>query len=579
MGKGVVKLGEGNWAVKDGNLLAAKETNNRFKNAEFTVTRGTDATYVGKDGLIKTASFYNLLPYSEDFTQWSNARTTDTANQTISPDGSVNASYLEQNTGETNAGSIYTSVTLIAADYSFSIFAKKKEKDFIVAYDSNANRTYFNISNGTLGDNGSGGTSKIEDYGNGWYRCTVTYSESSSASTAVAWYLGDTNGSTTVTDSGGVYIWGAQLVEGTEALDYQYTNGKEGIPRIDFTDNTDGHLLLEPESTNLITYSEDFSETGTDWSFGNGGTGSDPVETKENISSPDGSLGVSKIVFNNGGGTTSSDYTFTVHPYTSAADDFTTSIYLKGENGGEKIFVDSNNGNNNIVTLTTSWERYEITRTHTLTTERYVRIGLRGGTGSDVGETTVYAWGAQHEQKSYTTSYIPTNGSTVTRDAETCTGAGEAIDFNSEEGVLYAEIAMLSENDKDSNNQLFLNDGTSLQRVGIFTESAGDIRVQIRDNDEAIDIRNLTALDQSESGIDTAEFNKIAILYKSGQNKLFVNGSRITDTNFDNMTFDLSTLSELDLGSGANSNYFRGKVKAIRVYKETDGIDLATLTS
>ena len=52
MGKGIVKLGEGNWAVKDGNLLAAKETNGRFKNTEFTVTRGTDATYVGKDGLI-----------------------------------------------------------------------------------------------------------------------------------------------------------------------------------------------------------------------------------------------------------------------------------------------------------------------------------------------------------------------------------------------------------------------------------------------------------------------------------------------------------------------------------------------
>ncbi len=46
MGKGIVKLGEGNWAVKDGNLLAAKETNGRFKNTEFTVSRGTDATYV-----------------------------------------------------------------------------------------------------------------------------------------------------------------------------------------------------------------------------------------------------------------------------------------------------------------------------------------------------------------------------------------------------------------------------------------------------------------------------------------------------------------------------------------------------
>ena len=167
----------------------------------------------------------NDITYSSDFTQWGNARTTDTANQTISPDGSVNATYLEQNTGETNAGSIYLNVTLIAADYSFSIFAKKKEKDFIVAYDSNTNRTYFNISNGTLGNNGSGGTSKIEDYGNGWYRCSVSYAESSAASTNIAWYLGDTNGSTTVTDSGGVYIYGCQVEEGSYPTSYIPTSG------------------------------------------------------------------------------------------------------------------------------------------------------------------------------------------------------------------------------------------------------------------------------------------------------------------------------------------------------------------
>ena len=59
MGKGVVKLGDGNWAVKDGNLLAVKETNRRFKNTEFTVERGTRATYVGRDGLIKESDLQN----------------------------------------------------------------------------------------------------------------------------------------------------------------------------------------------------------------------------------------------------------------------------------------------------------------------------------------------------------------------------------------------------------------------------------------------------------------------------------------------------------------------------------------
>ncbi len=127
---------------------------------------------------------------------------------------------------------------------------------------------------------------------------------------------------------------------------------------------------------------------------------------------------------------------------------------------------------------------------------------------------------------------------------------------------------MLSEDDKASDNQLYISDGTSNQRVGIFTNVDGDIRVQIRDSGETPSSRNLTALDQSESGVDTAAFNKIAILYKSGQNKLFVNGNRITDTNFDSMVFNFSSLDNLEFGSGANSNYFRGKVKALAVFNE-----------
>jgi hypothetical protein len=70
MGKGIVKLGEGQWAVKDGNLLAAKETNGRFKNTEFTVSRGTRASYVGRDGLIKESNLQDVnLVNNGDFSE------------------------------------------------------------------------------------------------------------------------------------------------------------------------------------------------------------------------------------------------------------------------------------------------------------------------------------------------------------------------------------------------------------------------------------------------------------------------------------------------------------------------------
>ena len=56
MSDATVKLGNGNWATKENNLLAYKQVGSKYLNTEFTVARGTDATYVGRDGLIKQMS-------------------------------------------------------------------------------------------------------------------------------------------------------------------------------------------------------------------------------------------------------------------------------------------------------------------------------------------------------------------------------------------------------------------------------------------------------------------------------------------------------------------------------------------
>tara|TARA_R110002110_G_scaffold208136_1_gene420342 strand:- start:37 stop:252 length:216 start_codon:yes stop_codon:yes gene_type:complete len=57
-----VKLGNGNWAVKENKLLAYNDNSGRFFNKEFDFSRGSSATYVGKDGLIRRL-IYNLLIY------------------------------------------------------------------------------------------------------------------------------------------------------------------------------------------------------------------------------------------------------------------------------------------------------------------------------------------------------------------------------------------------------------------------------------------------------------------------------------------------------------------------------------
>ena len=52
----------------------------------------------------------------------------------------------------------------------------------------------------------------------------------------------------------------------------------QDIARIDYTDSADGVLLLEPASTNSVTYSEDLNQSS--WLKISGGSGSAPVITR-----------------------------------------------------------------------------------------------------------------------------------------------------------------------------------------------------------------------------------------------------------------------------------------------------------
>jgi len=203
MGKGIVKLGEGNWAVKDGNLLAAKETNGRFKNAEFTVTRGTDATYVGKDGLISNETgdntpridftdntdghlllepqSTNLIPYSEDFEQWAEEVNIDvTNNSTTSPDGTQNAAKL-QLTGSSGGtdGKISINVSPSATTHTFSIFAKKGNHDYIyiwmnMSVGSNITR-WIDLNDGSVNEGGGTATVTTTSFSNDWWKIEYTF--------------------------------------------------------------------------------------------------------------------------------------------------------------------------------------------------------------------------------------------------------------------------------------------------------------------------------------------------------------------------------------------------------------------
>ena len=142
-----LKFGNGQWATKEGSTLAYNSENGNFKPLPFDFTRSTSATRVNKDGLIETVgsnkpridfkdavngalllepSRANLITYSESFDNaaYTKYDSTITANDTISPDGTLNADKLVENTATDVHRIAQTAVTTSGQIYTQSVFAK-----------------------------------------------------------------------------------------------------------------------------------------------------------------------------------------------------------------------------------------------------------------------------------------------------------------------------------------------------------------------------------------------------------------------------------------------------------------------
>ena len=165
-------------------------------------------------------------------------------------------------------------------------------------------------------------------------------------------------------------------------------------------------------------------------------------------------------------------------------------------------------------------------------------------------------WGCSIRRRSYATSYIPTSGSTVTRNQDIFTRDGIGSLINSTEGVLFAEIAALS--DDSVSRKISLNSGTFANQITVSYGSGGSNIIQCIIYDGTNVVVNM-----SYSSTNITDFNKIAIKYISGNTSLWVNGVEV-DT--DNAAFSGLSLSALSFDNGSSTNFFYGKVKQLQVY-------------
>ena len=322
------------------------------------------------------------------------------------------------------------------------------------------------------------------------------------------------------------------------------------IPRISYDSNGDnGHILLEPTSTNILEYSEDFSQ----WILQDSAS----VST-ESYTSPSGD-NTAKLI-----DLSANSNARLVENFGNNSTTYTLSFYLKKhQDDSDGTFpIGYYNGTDYIktyVNLTNAWQRFSITFTNP--SSGALGYGLtRRGTTSDETLTRCYAWGAQLEQLSYATSYIPTlTGSQEVRATETATGAGSADLINSTEGVLYAEIAALA-ND-GTNRTIALNKDTNDRIQMYFNTSTNGLSIFYKAQSGA------TSFIMNETLTDATSFNKIAFKWKANDFALWVNGVE-TDTVSSGVTPTANSLNALEFEMFNDSGPFYGKCKALAVFNE-----------
>ena len=241
-----LKFGNSEWYGTEGNILAYNDENGNFKPLPFDFSRGSSATRVNQQGLIETVQANdarvdylnnangalkleptrtNLITYSEAFdnSYWTKSGASVTSGF-VSPDGTNNAFKLVEDTS-TGIHQLTRSITnTVANQYSISVFVKENTRNWIRLSSGDGGYVFFNISDNTIGIQ-TNAVGVIEDIGNGWKRCKITFTAAGTNGSATL-RIAESDGVVSyVGQNKSVYVYAMQYEQGSYATSYIPTQG------------------------------------------------------------------------------------------------------------------------------------------------------------------------------------------------------------------------------------------------------------------------------------------------------------------------------------------------------------------
>ena len=531
---------------------------------DLSVTRATTATRVNSAGLVELVP-YNLLQYSEDFSNaaWILYVASRASNTATAPDGTLTADSLID-TSSLNYHNIRIPVSYGTGVYTFSVYAKANTLSQIALQVFNGTTfqgsSVYDLAAGTT--SGTGQT--IESVGNGWYRCTFTRTITQGTG---AVYIGTAKSGTDYYAGTGqsVFIWGAQLVEGSTAKDYQKTETRLNIPRLDYSNGTCPSILVEPQRTNYARYSEDLtngsfftSQLQYQTLVANPLTGlNNATKIAKTTSSGDPYIGQACSVPSSGA------FTFSIWLWTDSGQPTTIDLYMYNLTATELV--------GNQITITTTPTRYTISNNFSATLGTInARIDL---SSSDTNQF-IYAYGFQLEAGNYSTSYIPTTSASVTRNADVISKTGISSLIGQTEGTIFWEGQLTNLNSFSS--YFSVTSGAFTNSVVVGKEAGVTPNKVIF----FIAANGTTILNNTSSAL-SSDYVKMAIAYKSGDWAAYLNGTLVASGT---STFSFSSnLSVLGVGTNnaeASGVTDKSNHKAAALWKtRLDNDTLATLTT
>jgi hypothetical protein len=344
-------------------------------------------------------------------------------------------------------------------------------------------------------------------------------------------------------------------------------------------------LLVEESRANMIPYSEDFS---TGWGASSFGEGSLPVITTNQAIAPDGTNTADQIVFDITGATTANSrsvltaimsntvigqpYVFSI--WLKTTDESTKKIRLTFEGMGGDIPGYTGDENSSFE-INGEWQRYTVGITSATDTLRKARISLRVGTTSS-DYASVYAWGAQMENATFPTSYIPTSGSTVTRSADNAslTGTNFSSWYNQSEGTLFAAARVNALGGGTFPGITYVDDGTVNNSIGFYINDFANDVIGAEAYVSGSEQYQITTF---PTPITANQLTKVITAYKAND---FAASFSITNTVGTDNSGSVSTVNRLIIGDlRGNSAKLNGTISQLFYYPvRLSNDELQTLT-